>query len=291
MRSEGRPLRPRPACPGAGRSGASVLAGLAAACLALAGCFTEIGNPGKEQTVSARFRIDYTPDPDPAAKTASNPVPDRSGASGPAKASAPTGESGLDSLRILQFYFNVVEINYDSADQEAGRIWKVPDSLGKPVDFTGNDPQAGLPPVAVPPITYSFLKLESRIPAHAALDPDTIAFGRFSDRGYIKGIGWYAGAPIRFLCQFTNDYKINLVYTQEILEQWRQGNSYQFDFVFYATHWLLAADLASLPAYEGVDGPFVLVDEEHNPEVFTALRASFFKSFNSSKVWKENPAP
>lgn len=259
---------------------------LAAAC-AVSGCFTEIGNPGKEQTVSARFRIDYTPAPAPKASAPLSAL--GKSAVGESQAAAPI--PAPDSLRILQFQFNVVEVNYTTLAGDDGRIWKVPDSLGKPVDFTGTDPEAVLPPVAVPPADYSILKLENRIPAHAVLAPDTVDFGRFSGRGYIKGIAYYPGNPVRFLCQFTNDYKINLVYTQDILEQWRQGDAYLFDFVFYASRWLSAADLGALAPVAGADGPFVLIDEEHNPDLFTALRASFFKSFNSSKVWKENPAP
>lgn len=238
------------------------------------GCFTEIGNPGKEQTVSARFRIDY------AADTAAAP-----------KSSAGTGSATLDSLRIQLFYFNVVEVNYTTPDDSDGRIWKVPDSLGKPVDFTGADPDAVLPPVAVPPAEYSILKVESRIPDHSVLAPDTVTFAGFTGRGYIRGVAYYPGKAVRFLCQFTNDYKINLVYTREILEQWRQGGSYAFDFVFFANRWLSAVDLTLVEPFQGADGPFVLIDAEHNPELFTALRSSFFKSFNSSKVWKENPAP
>ncbi|MDB5106000.1 MAG: hypothetical protein JWP91_3689 [Fibrobacteres bacterium] len=246
------------------------------------GCFTEIGNPGKEQSVSAMFRIDY----------ADNRIAVPKASAQPGETATPgNANPAPDSLRIQQFYLNVVEVNYTTLDGNQGRIWKLPDSLGKTVDFTGVDTDAVLPPVAVPPADYSILKLEGRIPAHAALDPDTVAFGRFSGRGYIKGIVYYAGNPIRFLCQFPDDYKINLVYTKEILETWRQGDSYKFDFVFYASRWLSGADLTAISPASGEDGPFVLIDQEHNPDLYSALRSSFFKSFNSSKVWKENPAP
>jgi hypothetical protein len=249
------------------------LPAMAAAALIVQGCFTEIGNPGKEQIVSARFRIDYE---QPRAEAP--------------KASARGAVLPPDSLRILAFSFNVVEVNYTTSDDVDGRIWKVPDSLGKTVDFTGADPNAVLPPVAVPSTEYSILKVESRIPRHPVLDPDTVAFGSFSHGAYIKGVAYYSGTPIRFLCQFTDDYKINLVYTSEILELWRQGGAYSFDFVFYASKWISGADLTGIAPVTGPDGGFVLIDQEHNPEVFGALRASFFKSFNSSKVWKENPA-
>lgn len=279
MRREGRKAGRAFARGGFARGGfaGNLRAGLAclAAALAASGCFTEIGNPGKEQTVSARFRIDY------AADTAAP------------KAAAPKSSAAaeVDSLRIRLFYFNVVEINYTALDDTQGRIWKVPDSLGKPMDFTGADPDAVLPPVAVPPAEYSILKLESRVPAHTALSPAALDFAGFSDRGYIKGIAYYPGKPVRFLCQFTNDYKINLVYSREILEAWRKGDAYAFDFVFFARRWLSAVDLTVVEPIAGADGDFVLIDEEHNPELFSALRSSFFKSFNSSKVWKENPAP
>lgn len=257
----------------AGISARTGLGALALAAIAVSGCFTEIGNPGKELTVSASFRIDYA--------QAQSGVP---------KASA-VGTSGLDSLRIQVFFLNVVEVNYTALDSSQGRIWKVPDSLGKPVDFTGTDPAAVLPPVAVPPASYSILKLENRIPEHTPIDSDTLDFGRFSGRGYIKGIAYYPGKRIRFLCQFTDDYKINLVYTRDTLERWRDGDAYAFDFVFYARRWLSAADLTSIDPVIGADGPLVLIDQEHNSDLFATLRSSFFKSFNSSKVWKENPAP
>jgi hypothetical protein len=273
-----------------GRTGKGAAARIRFACLAAAlsaaGCFTEIGNPGKEQTVSARFRIDYAADSGAAPKASAG-----AGSPSLAKAEAERPAAVLDSLRIQLFYFNVVEVNYTTLDDAQGRIWKVPDSLGKPVDFTGADPEAMLPPVAVPPADYSILKLESRIPAHAPLVPESLGFAGFSDRGYIKGVAYYPGKPIRFLCQFTNDYKINLVYAREILERWRKGDAYAFDFVFFARRWLSAADLSAIEPVAGADGPFVLIDEEHNPELFATLRSSFFKSFNSSKVWKENPAP
>jgi hypothetical protein len=261
-----------------------------AAAFAVAGCFTEIGNPGKEQTVSARFRIDYAAD-SAAAPKASAAAEQASATASAGKAPLASPAAALDSLRIGIFYFNVVEVNYTTLDDTQGRIWKVPDSLGKPVDFTGADPDAVLPPVAVPPADYSILKLESRIPSHAALSPAVLDFAAFSDRGYIKGVAYYPGKTVRFLCQFTNDYKINLVYAREILEGWRQGDAYAFDFVFFARRWLSAVDLTGIEPVAGADGPFVLIDEEHNPETFAALRTSFFKSFNSSKVWKENPAP
>jgi hypothetical protein len=266
-----------------GKKGASIalagipartrLGALALAAIAVSGCFTEIGNPGKELTVSARFRIDYT--------QARQSVP---------KASAEV-RSAIDSLRILQFSLNVVEVNYTALDSTQGRIWKLPDSLGKPVDFTGTDPGAVLPPVAVPPASYSILKLENRIPAHTPVDPDTLDFGRFSGREYIKGIAYYPGKQIRFLCQFTDDYKINLVYSRDTLERWRDGDTYAFDFVFYANRWLSATDLTAIAPVSGADGSLLLIDQEHNPDLFATLRSSFFKSFNSSKVWKENPAP
>ncbi|MEO6097398.1 MAG: hypothetical protein ABIW76_17815 [Fibrobacteria bacterium] len=241
------------------------------------GCFTEIGNPGKEQIVSARFRIDYDKPPEKSPETAP-------------KTSARGNGRSPDSLRIQAFSFNVVEVNYTALDGAQGRIWKVPDSLGKRVDFTGADREAVLPPIAVPSTDYSILKLENRIPRHTVLDPDTVAFGNFSHGAYIKGVAYYSGNPIRFLCQFTDDYKINLVYSRDILELWRQGGSYSFDFVFYAAKWASGTDLTGIVPVTGPDGNFVLIDQEHNPEIFDALKASFFKSFNSTSVWKENPA-
>ena len=267
-----------------------VWAGLTA--LILAGCFTEIGNPGKEQAVTAQFRIDYTAESGPVpigAPTSGNAAPPSGFRWG--IASGASDVPAFDSVRILQFYMNVVEINYDTSDNAQTVIWKVPDSLGKSVDFTAKDKQAVLPPLAVPPAIYTILKLECRIPSHVPFTGDTVDFAAFSNRAYIKGVRYAEGKATRFLIRTTNDYKINLVYHRELLEQWRYGNAYDFDFVFYATRWISGVDLDSAVKMPGRDGIEVaLIDMDHNPDLFAASRSMFFKSFNSSRVWKENPS-
>jgi hypothetical protein len=245
------------------------LLGCAMACLT--GCFTEVGNPGKTQ-VSATFSIDYANDPPVLPKRAQG------------SAGAP------DSIHILYFRFNVVEVNYVTAAGEDGRIWKVPDSLGQNIDFTGQDTAAALPPVQVPPGEWTIMKLESRIPAHQALLPDSLDFAGFRNPGYIKGSMLTAGREIRFVCQFPNDYKINLVYEQATLEKWKHGDAYDLEFIFFAKKWLSVIPLAEAPALPDRSGlPVVIIDQEHNPDLYRILWDSFFKSFNSDKVWKENP--
>lgn len=237
---------------------------------ALMGCFTEVGNPGKTQ-VNATFTIDY--DDAPAA-------PKRAGAFAGAQ----------DSIRILHFRFNVVEVNYATADIQDGRIWKVPDSLGRNIDFTGKDSTAVLPPVQVPPGEWTSMKLESRIPAHDSLRPDTLDFAGFRNPGYIKGSMLTGGREIDFICQLPNDYKINLVYTQANLEKWKHGDAYDLEFIFYAKKWLSAIQMGQAPVSQDRAGaPVVIIDQEHNADLYLILWDSFFKSFNSDKVWKENP--
>jgi hypothetical protein len=237
-----------------------------------AGCYTEIGNPAKESRVTATFSIDYTPEGLPKRSQADPPPP---------------------SVDILQFYFNVVEANYRTVEDEEGRIWKVPDSLGRSVDFTGKDSAAILPPVDVPPDEWTILKLESRIPDHDTLDPDTLDFDAYADRGYIKGIYSRADREIRFLCQLPNVRKVNLVYNEEILERYRRGDAYDLEFVFYPHRWLAGVDLLEAETFLDRTGRAVaLVDLEHNRPLFDSLFANFFKSFNSYKVWKEgSPNP
>lgn len=238
----------------------------------LAGCYTEIGNPAKESMVTATFSIDYSP------------------AAAPKRIQADTSPP---SVEILQFWFNVVEANYRTVEDEEGRIWKVPDSLGRNVDFTGKDSAATLPPVDVPPDEWTILKLESRIPAHDTLDPDTLDFDGFADRGYIKGTYSRGDREIRFLCQLPNVGKVNLVYNEEFLEQYRHGDAYHLEFVFYPHRWLAGVDLLETEAFADRFGRAVaIVDLEHNRPLFDSLFANFFKSFNSYKVWKEgSPNP
>ncbi|MEO6038092.1 MAG: hypothetical protein ABIQ93_06735, partial [Saprospiraceae bacterium] len=194
------------------------------------------------------------------------------------------------SVRILLFYFNVVEVNYQNADSADGRIWKVPDSMGRSIDFTGQDSMARLPAVQVPLSPWIHMKLESRVPAHDTLQPDTVDFQSFTNRGYIKGTWESGGKRILFLCQYTDDYKINLVYDQDLLESWRHGSVFGLEFIFYATKWITAVNLPEAVTYTDRSGAEVaIIDLEHNPDLFALLKKSFFKSFNSSKVWKENP--
>ena len=235
------------------------------------GCFTEVGNPGKTQ-VNATFTIDYADDPPALPKRARGFI------------------EASDSIRILSFRFNVVEVNYATADNPDGRIWKVPDSLGQNIDFTGQDPSAVLPPVQVPPGEWTLMKLESRIPAHDTLRDDTLDFAGFRNPGYINGSVLSAGREIDFVCQLPHDYKINLVYNQSTLEKWKHGDAYDLEFIFHAKKWLSAIQLAQAPVLPDRSGyPVVVIDQEHNPDLYQILWDAFFKSFNSDKVWKENP--
>jgi hypothetical protein len=236
-------------------------------------CYTEVGNPGKTQEVNATFSIDYAGSPAPLPKTGGDNPP-----------------ADTPSVRIQHFYFNVVEVNYRNADSLDGRIWKVPDSMGRSIDFAGRDSTSRLPAVQVPLSPWILMKLESRIPEHDTLLPDTVDFRTFPNRGYIKGTWESRGKSILFLCQLPNDYRINLVYYQELLETWRHGSVYDLEFIFYATKWMMAVDLPDAATYPDKNGVEVaIIDLEHNTALYELLMKSFFKSFNSSKVWKENP--
>jgi hypothetical protein len=181
-----------------------------------------------------------------------------------------------------------VEVNYRTLEDEEGRIWKVPDSLGFPVDFTRKDKAAVLPSVDVPAGEWTILKLESRIPRHDSLNADTLDFAGFGNRGYIKGTYARDGQVVRFLCQFPHFGKVNLVYNQELIEQWRHGDAYDLDFIFFARRWVGDMDLLQAERVRDRNGQEVAVmDLEHNRPLYDSLAASFFKSFNSWKVWKE----
>lgn len=248
------------------------------------GCFTEVGNPGEEPKVTTTFRIDYS-----AGTGLTKAAIESAGMSKP-EVMART-HSGL---LITQLYFNIVEVNYRTLDDVEGRIFKVPDSLGKPVDFTGQDTSARLPAVAVPPEEWREYKLESRVPKHTLLALDTVDALQFSDRGYIKGYLPVALGGLPFLCQLPNWSKINLVYNDSVLSQWRVGNAYHIDVVFFANRWLSLSGLPALAdsgkletATDATGRQVVLIDQEHNIEAYDALTKAFFKSFNSFKVWKE----
>jgi hypothetical protein len=250
--------------------------------LALAGCYTEIGNPGKEQKITATFTIDYS-SPAPVMKSASAARWDGLAAM-PAPVDTPA------ELSIEQFFFRVVEANYGTETDRDARIWKFPDSLGFKVDFTGGDTSAVLPPVDVPAGEWTTMKLESRIPAHDTLIADTIDYERFQRGEYIKGTFAKGAISVRFICRLPAVQRINLVYSQELLAQWRHGDAYDLEFIFFANRWMQGIDLLSAESFHDTRGrKVVLVDLEHNRSLYDGLYANFFKSFNSWKVWKEIP--
>lgn len=257
------------------RAGAPILAAAALAwAAALSGCYTEIGNPGKENKVTATFSIDYA-EPAPLRKAAREAMGRDTGFPAP-------------EIAVEMFYFNVVEVNYRTLEDEEGRIWKVPDSLGRAVDFTRKDAAAVLPPVEVPAAEWTILKLESRIPAHDTLEVATLDFAAFADRGYIKGTYARDGRLVRFLCQLPHFGKVNLVYNQELIEQWRHGEAYDLDFIFFARRWVGDMDLLRAERVRDIKGHEVaVIDLENNWPLYDSLAASFFKAFNSWKVWKE----
>lgn len=249
---------------------------------ALAGCYTEIGNPGKEQKITATFSIDYS-SPGPVLKSASAAWWD-------AQAAKPAPVDTQAELSIEQFFFRIVEANYSTATDRDARIWKVSDSLGFKVDFTGGDTSAVLPPVDVPAGEWTTMKLESRIPGHDTLSTDTIGYERFERGEYIKGTFAKGARSVRFICRLPAVHKINLVYSQEILTRWRHGDAYDLEFIFFANRWMQGIDLLSAESFLDDRGSkVVLVDLEHNRPLYDGLYDNFFKSFNSLKVWKENP--
>lgn len=235
----------------------------------LSACYTEIGNPGKENKVTATFSIDYA---EPA------PVPKTTIGAG----------AVIPEVNIELFYFNVVEVNYRTLEDKEGRIWKLPDSLGRSVDFTRKDAASVLPQVAVPAGEWTILKLESRIPLHDSLDADTLDFAAFGNRGYIKGTYARGGQMVRFLCQFPSFGKVNLVYNQELIEPWRHGEAYDLEFIFFARRWVGDRDLLQAERVRDTNGQEVaVIDQEHNRLLYDSLATSFFRAFNSWKVWKE----
>lgn len=240
--------------------------------LGFAGCFTEVGNPGtpsKQSDVTAQFHIDYHSDS--------------------LASSGGQAHLVLDSgLVIEQFYFNVVEANYTDLEDQNGRIWKYPDSLGFAVDFTGKDTSAVLPPVSVPPGEWHLLKVESQIPLHDTLRLDTLDWKAFAHRGYIKGVLPPSLGGHAFLCQLPPVKRVNLVYDADLLAQWRVGDAYHIDVVFFASRWLRSAKVDGGAVETDKMGREVLLfDLEHNRNLYDTLRTAFFKSFNSLKVWKE----
>lgn len=244
------------------------------ACL-LTACFTEVGNPGKEQKVTADFSIDYTANPPPPLA--------KSGIQA-------TISSSQDSVHILQFYLNVVVITYRTVQKTNGTLWSATDSVGIPVDFTQEDSTAVLPPLDVPATAWEQVKFKSRIPDHAALNPDTIDFNSFADREYIKGTLGAGAGQIRFLIELPNIYRLNMIYDQNQLSLWQVGNAYHLQFKFYPTPWVLGNSIDTAAKFSDQTGtPVTLIDLEHNLDLYQRLVTAFFKAFNANSVQTENP--
>jgi hypothetical protein len=76
-----------------------------------------------------------------------------------------------------------------------------------------------------------------------------------------------------------------------VISQWRVKDTYHIDVVFYAHQWFNRAGLNSLVSEKDAQGEdIVIIDQQHNISAWDSLTASFFKSFNSYRVWKEGDA-
>jgi hypothetical protein len=234
---------------------------------ALTACFTEVGNAEDDRLLEADFRIEYV--------TPSKAIP---------KATA----TAMEAV-ILQFYLEVREAEFhlfDSVNNKRAEyhLWK-DDSATLPVDFTGRDPSAVLPRQKVGSIDPLEMHLKCALPSRPTLNPDTLDFQRFSNRGYIKGFLWDGRDSTAFLFALPVAREMTLEYSKGEIDSWYAGGRYDCQFVFFANRWLAAADLAGAKEIKDVAGRRVLLlDSAHNPAAYAALTAAFYKSFNTTQV-------
>jgi hypothetical protein len=228
--------------------------------LLLGGCFTEVGNSGKETRMHAEFSIDYSP----AGALLKQGVPD-------------TG------LTVDQFYLSVLEAEYHLASGGEKYLWEELDS-GYAVDFTGEDRRAVLPVRAVEPDTIVDFRLFCRMrPLPETLSvPD---FAAFSDRGYIKGAWRSRTGAHSFLFALPGSGRLRVIYSKDFQETWRDGDGYRIRIIFFARRWLSEEDLLfAEPTLDGRGVPYILLDSSHNAALHQELTDRFLKAFNANIV-------
>lgn len=237
------------------------------------GCFTEVGNAEDEHLVSGSFKIEYSANPQPLPKTASIGVEP-------------------DSISIRQFYMEIREAEFHSFDSVAMRnvekhLWKE-NGATLPVDFTGKDTAADLPIQKIGDFKPDMLVLQCLVPRQSVLNPDTLDFPGFSGKGYIKGYLHAARSATAFLFQLPENQEIHLEYSSAALKTWYRDNEYHCEFVFFATKWIEGAGLGKAVVTRDRSGnPLIILGNGHNTALYPLLVESFYKSFNTTRVFAE----
>jgi len=236
--------------------------------LAWGGCFTEVGNAEDDNLVRAEFRIDY-------------------GLGASALAKPGLGTMASENMLIDLFYVRVREAEFHNQDGSEMHLWRG-ESAGVFVDFTLQDTAAKLPQVSIAKQSINNFKLEIDLFAATPIDPDTIAFHFFDNRAYIKGEYAYGASNSRFIFALPAGV-LHLIYAKETMDAWMRGNVYDCQFIFNGRKWLAGSRLDTATAYPDRNRePLVLLDSQHNPQLYNALVEKFYTSFNTADVFSRS---
>ncbi len=258
-------MRPAPGLAAAARGCILVLAAFLPFFL-LEACFTDVGNAENENKIQADFTIDYTRSP---------ALPKLSGV------------ATLDTAVIGQFYLLVREAEYHLKGGGERHLWRESDS-GRPVDFTGRDSLAVLPVQSIESDSILDFSLECQLPSQRILDPGSVAFSTFRDKGYIKGIYAVGGDSIPFLFALPAGKKLRVHYQAGMLEDWKIGGAYDIQVIFFGLKWLSGAGIDQAVRSKDSEGrKMILLDAGHNASLHQALVARFLASFNTRDVFLE----
>ena len=246
--------------------------------LSLDGCFTEIGNAEGENKIRADFKIDYT-------RVPALPKLSSGWMGGPA-GKAGTALITHDTIIVEHFYLLVREAEYHLKGGGERHLWRE-SGAGVPVDFTGKDKIAMLPVRPIEPDSILDFSLECRIQAPPVKEPDSLDFGTFVDKGYIKGTYTADGVSIPFLFALPQADNLHIRYSPAVLESWRTGSEYDMQVVFFALKWISHSGIEEARrSKDRLGKSMVMIDTLHNPALHRILSDRFFTGFNTATVEK-----
>lgn len=247
--------------------GGRFLSSILAACV-LAGCFTEVGNPDDPVvSVTMAFSIDNR--------------------------SAPA-----EDIAISHFYLDVYDAEYwkDGAKlylkNKEGEDWN--DNNGNFVDMTGKDTAARLPILSATSDRWDIFYFSSQVKAAPDLDPDTLDYGAFAGRNFMKGSVARAGGEMDFLYEIPAITRLYLVFRDTTLARLRTSEGYRLDVAFRARHFREGIPWDSIATVRDRNGRrFALLSAASNGRFQTRLKENFRRAFgvDSAQIDGEEPVP
>lgn len=249
--------------------------------LALAGCFTEVGNPDDPAiTVTTCFSIDYQSRPSGVAKTAAS-------------------DAATETvIHIGHFYLDVYDAEYFKAgtkyylQDKDGQDWN--DKNGNFVDITGKDTAARIPVLSTSLDAWSLFFFTAQAEAGSAVKPGNLDYAGYKGMTHMKGTVSRPGQDLDFLFQIPVMKRLYLVYRDTSLARLRTAEGYNLEVAFRTRYFEAGIPWDSVTVSKDKLGhPFALLSTTSNPKIYGRLQENFRKAFrvDSAQVDGTEPVP